>query len=40
MRIEIAQAAECLKQCEDVYILIHQSPDGDCVGAGLSLIHI
>ena len=40
MRIEIAQAAECLKQCEDVYILIHQSPDGDCVGAGFALMQL
>lgn len=40
MRIAIAQAADCLKQCEDVYILIHQSPDGDCVGAGFALMHV
>lgn len=35
--ISIQQAAEFLKNCRDVHILIHRSPDGDCVGSGYSL---
>ncbi len=31
------QAEAFLRNCEDAYILIHQSPDGDCVGSGYSL---
>ena len=33
----LKETAQWLKQCEDAYILIHQSPDGDCVGAGYAL---
>ena len=29
--------AAFLRTCEDAYILIHRSPDGDCIGAGYSL---
>ncbi len=36
-RIDFAQAAAFLRECEDVHILIHQSPDGDCIGSGYSL---
>lgn len=36
-RINIREAAEFLSNCEDVHILIHRSPDGDCIGAGYSL---
>lgn len=36
-RVDFRQAAEFLKSCEDVYILIHHSPDGDCIGSGFSL---
>ncbi|MBR2914040.1 MAG: bifunctional oligoribonuclease/PAP phosphatase NrnA [Oscillospiraceae bacterium] len=36
-RIDVQQTAEFLRSCEDAYILIHQSPDGDCVGSGYSL---
>ncbi len=36
-RIEFEQTAAFLHECEDAYILIHQSPDGDCVGSGYSL---
>ncbi len=36
-KYDFQQTAEFLKGCEDAYILIHQSPDGDCVGSGLSL---
>lgn len=36
-KINIPETAEFLANCEDVHILIHRSPDGDCVGAGYSL---
>lgn len=32
-----AKAEQFLRECEDAYILIHQSPDGDCIGSGYSL---
>ena len=35
--ISIADTAEYLKSLRDVYILIHRSPDGDCIGSGYSL---
>ena len=35
--ISIAETAEFLKNCRDVHILIHRSPDGDCIGSGYSL---
>lgn len=40
MKIDFNSAAEMLKNCEDAYILIHQSPDGDCTGSGTALYHI
>lgn len=40
MEIDYKEAAELLKNCEDAYILIHQSPDGDCIGAGTALYYI
>lgn len=36
-KLDIQQTAAFLRSCEDAYILIHQSPDGDCVGSGYSL---
>ncbi|MBR6420656.1 MAG: DHH family phosphoesterase [Oscillospiraceae bacterium] len=33
-------AYEVLRSLEDVYILIHRSPDGDCIGGGYALHHI
>ncbi len=36
-KFDFAQTAAFLNGCEDVYILIHQSPDGDCIGSGYSL---
>ena len=36
-QIDVKEAAEILKSCEDVYILIHMNPDGDCIGSGYSL---
>ena len=35
--IDIPAAADFLRSCEDVYILIHMNPDGDCIGSGYSL---
>lgn len=40
MKIDYNEAAEILKKSENVYILIHQSPDGDCIGSGTALYHI
>ena len=37
MKIDFNEAAEMLKNCGDAYILIHQSPDGDCTGSGTAL---
>ncbi len=36
-RIDVAQTAAYLQNCRDAYILIHRSPDGDCIGSGYSL---
>lgn len=36
-QLTMEETAKWLKSCEDAYILIHQSPDGDCVGAGYAL---
>lgn len=35
--MKIAEAAAWLQMCEQVVILIHQSPDGDCIGSGYAL---
>ncbi|MBE6859770.1 MAG: bifunctional oligoribonuclease/PAP phosphatase NrnA [Ruminococcus sp.] len=37
MRINLNETAEFLKSCEDAVIITHQSPDGDCIGAGFAL---
>ena len=37
MRIDYNEAAEFLKNCDNIYILTHQSPDGDCIGTGFAL---
>ncbi len=37
MLINMCDACEFLKNCGNSVILIHQSPDGDCVGAGFAL---
>ncbi|MBR4201817.1 MAG: DHH family phosphoesterase [Oscillospiraceae bacterium] len=34
------EAMELLRSLQDVYILIHRSPDGDCIGGGYALYHI
>lgn len=40
MKIDFNEAAELLKNCGNAYILIHQSPDGDCTGAGTAIYHM
>lgn len=35
--MKIAEAAAWLQMCEQVVILIHQSPDGDCIGSSYAL---
>ncbi len=35
--LDFQQTAAFLRSCEDAYILIHQNPDGDCIGSGYSL---
>ncbi len=35
--MKIAEAAAWLQTCEQAIILIHQSPDGDCIGSGYAL---
>ncbi len=40
MKIDFKEAADILRGCDNVYILIHQSPDGDCIGSGTALYHI
>lgn len=37
MIIDFEQTAEFLKNCRDTVIITHQSPDGDCIGAGFAL---
>lgn len=37
MLIDLSEAVEFLKGGEDAVILTHQSPDGDCIGAGFAL---
>ncbi len=36
-KLDFQQTADFLRSCEDAYILIHQNPDGDCIGSGYSL---
>ncbi len=40
MKIDFSEAAELLKNCGNAYILIHQSPDGDCTGSGTAIYHM
>ncbi len=40
MNIDFNTAADILKGCSNAYILIHQSPDGDCIGSGTALYYI
>lgn len=38
--IGASETLSVLKGLEDVYILIHRSPDGDCIGTGYALYHL
>lgn len=38
--IDSRAAFAMLKSLQDVYILIHRSPDGDCIGGGYALYHL
>ena len=38
--MNLESTAAYLRACEDVCILIHRSPDGDCIGAGYSLLAV
>ncbi len=40
MKIDFNEAAAILKNCGNAYIIIHQSPDGDCTGSGIALYHM
>ncbi len=37
MLIDLNTAADFLRSCDNAVILTHQSPDGDCIGAGFAL---
>ena len=40
IEIGAQEAMEQLRRLKDVHILIHRSPDGDCIGGGYALYHI
>ena len=40
MLIGLSEAADFLTACGDAVIITHQSPDGDCIGAGFALKEI
>lgn len=37
MKLTCKETAEMLRNCNEAHILIHQSPDGDCMGSGYAL---
>jgi len=37
MFIGFSEAESFLRNCRDAVIITHQSPDGDCIGAGFGL---
>ena len=37
MLIGMSEADDFLRNCDNVYILVHQSPDGDCIGSGFAI---
>ena len=37
MQIGYKETEKFLRNCDNVYILTHQSPDGDCIGTGFAL---
>ena len=40
MRIDIARAAELLRENDDILVLCHAHPDGDTLGCGYALMHM
>lgn len=40
MKIDFNEAARLFRECGNAYILIHQSPDGDCTGSGMAIYQI
>lgn len=40
MRIDIARAAELLRENDDILVLCHAHPDGDTLGCGYALMHV
>ena len=38
--IDSMAAFAMLQSLQDVYILLHRSPDGDCIGGGYALYHL
>lgn len=40
MYIDFKEAADFLRSCDDAAIVIHRSPDGDCIGSGYALKEI
>lgn len=37
MLISMSETGSFLENCDNAYILVHQSPDGDCIGSGFAL---
>ena len=40
MRIDIARAAELLRENDDILVLCHAHPDGDTLGCGYAMMHM
>ena len=40
MQIEYFDAINIINDSDDIYIITHQSPDGDTIGAGFSLYYL
>lgn len=38
-QLTVKETAQRILGCESAYILIHRSPDGDCIGAGFALMY-
>ena len=39
IHLDYAQTGELIKNIDNVYILTHQSPDGDTIGSGFALYY-
>lgn len=40
MEINFDEAIDFIKKCDNVYVLTHQSPDGDTLGSGFALVNM